>query len=33
MDFFGQYSFKGQAILFAQDVFEVVEQLNGVCYR
>lgn len=26
--FFGQYGFKGQAVLFALDVFEVVELLS-----
>jgi hypothetical protein len=31
--FFGQYSFKGQAILFAQDVFEVTELLPKILPR
>jgi hypothetical protein len=31
--FFGQYSFKGQAILFAQDVFEVTELLPTILPR
>ncbi|GFQ95021.1 uncharacterized protein TNCT_627381 [Trichonephila clavata] len=30
---FGQYSFRGQAVLFAQDVFEVTENLSNMLPR
>jgi hypothetical protein len=30
---FGQYGFKGQAVLFAQDIFEVTEKLTNILPR